>query len=84
LSIGEFLVSIIIALPFIVVFIPLLISLVFESRVATSIGAGMSALSFMFYIPLAIAASGILYAYMGSVWTLTFRRLTEKKAVEAV
>ena len=83
LSIGEFVVSIVIALPLIIIFIPVLIALIFETKVAMTIGAGMSGLSFMLYIPLAIAASGILYAYMGTVWALTFRRLTGKLASEA-
>jgi len=83
LSIGEFVVSIVIALPLIIIFIPVLIAFIFETKVAMTIGAGMSGLSFMLYIPLAIAASGILYAYMGAVWTLTFRRLTGKLAPEA-
>jgi hypothetical protein len=82
LTFGEVLVSIVIMLPFLIVFIPLLIAVIFQTKVAFGIGAGLSAFSFLIYLPLAIAASGILYAYIGSVWTLTFRRLTGQEMVE--
>jgi hypothetical protein len=82
LTFGEMLVSIVIVLPFLIVFIPLLIALIFQTKVAFGIGASLSAFSFLIYLPLAIAASGILYAYIGSVWTLTFRRLAGVESPE--
>jgi len=79
-SLIEMVVSIVFVLPLIFIFLPFFISLMFETTTAISIGAAISGLSLLVYLPLMIAAIGVLYAYMGSVWTLTFRRLTQRES----
>jgi hypothetical protein len=78
LSLIEFMANLVFALPFLLLLLPLLFSLLFQSDVALGIGAGLSGISFLIYLPLLIIASGILYAYVGAAWSLTFRRLTGK------
>lgn len=70
-------------LPVFILLIPLLISLPFQSQAALSIGAAVSGLSFVVYIPLVVVATGILHAYIGSLWTITFRRLAGLDPVAA-
>ena len=79
-SLIEMVVSIIFVLPLLLIFLPFLISLVFNSSTAIGIGAVLSGFSLLVYLPLVITAGGVLYAYLGSVWTLTFRQLTQKES----
>jgi hypothetical protein len=79
-SLIEMVVSIIFVLPLIFIFLPFFISLIFETTTALGIGAAISGLSLLVYLPLMITAFGVLYAYMGSIWTLTFRRLTQRES----
>jgi len=78
-SLIELVVSIVFVLPLILIFLPFFISLVFETNAAISIGAAISGFSLLVYLPMLIAVFGILYTYTGTVWTLTFRRLTQKE-----
>ncbi len=76
LSVIRFVVILVLALPILLIAVPFLVSLLFQTDVATSIGAVISGLSFVLYLIVMLAASGVLYAYTGTVWALTFRRLT--------
>ncbi|MHB8133536.1 MAG: hypothetical protein ACYDH1_04840 [Anaerolineaceae bacterium] len=78
ISIIEIVIPLVLFLPILFIFIPFLISLLFQTDTAVSIGAGLSGISFLGYLPVIILAIGIMYAYLGSIWTLTFRRLVKK------
>jgi len=78
ISIIEMIVPLILFLPILIIFVPFLISLFFQTDAAVSIGAALSGISFLGYLPLIILVMGILYAYLGAVWTLAFRQLTKR------
>ena len=75
-SIGEIAVMFVLVIPIFLVLIPFLISIFFQTDAAVGIGAIISGAGFLLYLPIMILVSGIMYAYIGSVWALTFRRLT--------
>ena len=79
LSVIRFVVILVLALPILLIAVPFLVSLLFQTDVATSIGAVISGISFLLYMIVMLTASGVLYAYMGTAWTLTFRRLTNRQ-----
>lgn len=78
LSIGEFVASLIIGLPILVVIAPVVIGALAKSQAALITGGITSAVLLLIYIVVATVLSGILYAYLGSAWTLTFRRIRER------
>jgi hypothetical protein len=83
-SIGSGIVSLIIGLPIILVFIPLVIGVIAGGQQAMVSGGIASGVLLLVYIPLAMLLTGVLYAYLGTAWTLTFRRLTGRSECSAV
>jgi len=77
---GQSIASVIMTLPFLLVFIPLFVAVFFETKVAIGIGAGLTGISFMLYLPIVLVLTGILHAYIGTAWVETFRQLKEKIA----
>ena len=75
-SIGEMAVMFVLVIPIFLVLIPFFISIFFQTEAVIGIGAIISGAGFLLYLPVMILACGILYAYIGSVWALTFKRLT--------
>jgi len=75
-SIGEIAVMFVLVIPIFMVLIPFFISIFFQTEAVIGIGAIISGAGFLLYLPVMILASGILYAYIGSVWALIFKRLT--------
>lgn len=69
-------VGIVLALPLFLIMLPIIFALMFQSDAATAIGAILSGGSFLIYLPFILLVSAILYAYLGTVWAVTFRRLT--------
>jgi len=81
LGIGNFLASLVLALPFFLLALPFLLSLVagvnmgnFGSLTATLIGAAL-------YLPIAVTAGGILRTFITGVWTLSYRALSEREVI---
>ncbi|PKO05757.1 MAG: hypothetical protein CVU41_10045 [Chloroflexi bacterium HGW-Chloroflexi-3] len=70
-SIGEMAVMFVLIIPI------FLISIFFQTDAVIGVGAIISGAGFVLYLPVMILASGILYTYIGSVWALTFKRLTQ-------
>jgi hypothetical protein len=70
-------VGIILALPMILVFVPLLIGVFANSQQALQTGLVVSLVCCAAYLPVLIILSGILQSYVRSAWTLTFLRLTK-------
>ena len=75
-SIGEIAVMFVLVIPIFLVLIPFLISIFFQTDAVIGVGAVISGAGFVLYLPVMILASGIMYAYIGSLWALTFKRLT--------
>lgn len=84
LMFGQGLVTALILLPFLLTFLPYLFSLFFQTRVAFGFGAAFSGLAFLIYLPITLILSGMLHAYIGSAWVLTFRQLTTPKQIDPV
>jgi hypothetical protein len=76
-TIGEIAVMFVLVIPIFVIMVPFLISIFFQTDAVIGVGALVSGAGFVLYLPLMILASGIMYAYIGSLWALTFKRLTQ-------
>jgi hypothetical protein len=80
LGIGGFIVGFLMALPMILLVVPVMIG-IFGGTTSGSeflIGSGfaVAGICFVTYLPVLIVLSGILQAYIKSAWTLTYIRLT--------
>lgn len=84
LMLGQGLVTALILLPFLLTFLPFLFSLFFQTKVAFGFGAAFSGQAFLIYLPVTMILSGMLHAYIGSVWVLTFRQVTTSPSIETV
>jgi len=73
LMFGGGIVGFIIALPFILAFIPIIFGAM-EGEMNTAIWVGIACVAG--YLPIIIFLNGVLTAYIQSAWTLTFMRLT--------
>ncbi len=76
----EIVVGLVLVLPIFLVALPLLVSILFQTEVVFGIGAIISGASFLLYLPVMLLALGVMYAYFGALWALTFRRLTQPSA----
>ncbi len=83
---GGFIVGMILAIPLILTMIPLMISIFALALGDSSAFAGGTAiiagLCCVAYLPVLIILGGIIRAYIGSAWTLTYLRLTQGPAVD--
>lgn len=75
LGVGGWLVSFIIAIPFFIAFVPLFIGMV---QGGDAFGQGISAflICTVVALPFLFVLGGIVQAYLGSAWTLTYAELT--------
>ena len=80
LGIGGGIIGFVIALPFLAAAVPL-VFLAFNQTATAVRGSLITAgVIFCLYLPVAIFLGGVLESYVGSAWTLTFRRLTGREA----
>jgi hypothetical protein len=79
---GGGILTFIIGLPFILVALPMIF--VLSSQDQTAMTTALSAMAVMFccFTPIVIVLKGVLQSYIGSVWTLTFLRLTKSQPAE--
>jgi hypothetical protein len=77
----RFIGGLILSLPILLFLIPLLIAAISGSEQAFGIGAIISAICVIGYLPFLIVLSGMLNSYVQSGWTLTFLRLTRPQAI---
>lgn len=84
LIIGGGIVGFLFAVPFGIFAIPLFVSLASGTNTGLAWGAGLSILCVVLYLPVLLVLSGILRAYIGSAWTLTYLRLTGRTPVPPV
>ena len=87
LVLGGMVVSLIIAIPMILIMVPLMMGIfaaIFGETGAYAAGGMLiSGLCCIVYLPVLIVVSGVIRAYIGAAWTLTFLRLTQGPAAEA-
>ncbi len=76
LGVGQFILTVIIGLPLIIVPVPLLVNLFATGFESFAIGLIFSFLLALVIVPLVVFLGGVLRAYVLSSWTLTYRRLT--------
>jgi hypothetical protein len=86
LVLGGMIVSMLIALPMILTVIPLMLGVIAavsgDTQALAAGGVLVSALCCIAYLPVLIVVGGIIRAYIGSAWTLTYLRLTRGPAAE--
>ncbi len=75
-AVGSFILHILIGLPFVVVAIPIIIAVGQQTQAAMTNSFIAALALFCIYLPIAIFLGGVLQSYIGSVWTLLYRRLT--------
>ena len=83
-TIAEIAVTFVLVIPIFLVLLPFLISIIFQTEVVFGIGAIISGAGFLLYLPFILLATGIMYAYFGTLWAMTFRRLTQPLAPAVV
>jgi hypothetical protein len=71
--------GILLALPLLIIVVPLFISYFVGGSNASYTPLVIAGLCIVAYIPVGLVANGILMAYLESVWTLTYLRLTQPK-----
>jgi len=76
-TLGQIAVMFVLVIPIFLILLPFLISIFFQTEQVIGIGAIISGAGFVVYLPFMILASGVMYAYIGSLWALTFKRLTQ-------
>jgi len=80
LTIGKFIVGLVIGLPlFTLPFLPSIISLLVTGGEVTVAGFVISLILFLLLIPIFVVLTGIFQAYILASWTLSFRRLAQKE-----
>jgi hypothetical protein len=81
---GGFIVGLILAIPMILTIIPLMMGIfaaIFgDSGALAASGVVIAGLCCVVYLPVLIVLSGIIRAYIGTAWTLTYLRLTQGPA----
>lgn len=86
LGVGGLIISLIFALPFILMVVPAVLGAALgsigESQFAFGSGLTVAALCFVGYLPILIILGGILRAYIQSAWTLTYLRLTQSAPID--
>ena len=83
LIIGSGIVGLLIGLPVVIVILPIIGGVLIGENIALGVGIILSVLMMLVYIPIAMVLSGVLHAYLGTSWTLVFRRLTIKGSEES-
>ncbi len=76
LVIGAGVVSLLFAAPLITVVFPAATGLIIDTEASIAGGIGLALLCLVAYLPVLIVLGGILRAYVGSAWTLTYLRLS--------
>jgi hypothetical protein len=84
LGVGRFIIGLIIAVPFILLFFPMMMGALLGglAEVEFALGGGLlvAGLCFLAYLPVLWLLSGMLMAYIQAAWTLTYLRITQGPA----
>lgn len=81
LWIGSLIVGFVLGLPLLLIVAPIIASLIFQSQAALNSSLLLSLVLFLLYLPVLLLAQGIIQSYIGTSWTLVFRRLTGRPAI---
>ena len=75
LGIGGFIVGLILAIPFILMAMPLVIGLIAGTDTSSLVGVSATVIGILLYVPVLFVASGIMRTFITGSWTLTYRSL---------
>lgn len=84
LLIGGGIAAALLTVPFALVVLPVVFGAVSGNDAGLGLGIGVSLLCGVVYLPILLVLSGILRAYIGSAWTLTYLRLSSKPTTTIV
>jgi hypothetical protein len=70
-------VGLLLALPLLIILVPLFVTFIVSGNNPSYAPLIIAGLCIAAYIPVSLVANGILTAYLESVWTLTYLRLTK-------
>jgi hypothetical protein len=76
IAVVSFIVGLVIALPLLIAIVPTAIGIAATGGQPSTAMIIVGALCLVAYLPILVVANGILTTYVGSVWTLTYLRLT--------
>lgn len=79
--VGSWLIGLILAAPLIAIILPVGFALAFGTQSTANSGLILAGLCLVVYVPVLIVLNGILRTYVTGVWTLTYRRLTQRPGV---
>ena len=82
--VGSWLVGLILAVPLIAIILPVGFALAFGTQSTANSGLILAGLCLVVYVPVLIVLNGILRTYVTGVWTLTYRRITQRPGVVSV
>jgi len=82
LGIGQFILMFLLAVPMLLIVVPVLINLIVTGGDALGVGLIISGILFLILLPLSILLGGGLRAYVLASWTLTYHQLIEKEELE--
>ena len=75
LGVGGFIVGLILAIPFLLIALPLITSLIVGTDSISITGFSATLIGILLYLPILLVASGILRTFITGSWTLTYRSL---------
>lgn len=79
LTIGSFVINLVISVPLFITMVPLMMSVIGGRGDIGTLGQASIVLAIL-YLPVLFLIGGVVQSYVGSVWALTFRRLTARAA----
>ena len=82
LGVGQIIIGLLLALPIIMSFTPLVINGIATSFQTITTGLVITGIMLLIFIPLMVFLGGVLRAYVWGAWTLTYRRLVNGESAE--
>ncbi|GAB4578724.1 MAG: hypothetical protein Fur0022_14600 [Anaerolineales bacterium] len=81
LGIGGLIVGYIVALPFLLIVMPVVFGFITGTAKAVQSGLLIAGLCFVVYLPVLLILSGMVQTYIASAWTLTYLRLSRPRQI---
>jgi hypothetical protein len=82
--IGSLIIGLLIGLPFLAIVLPVIAGVFSQTDIGLRTGLIAGGVILLLYLPVAIVLYGVLQTYVGTVWTLFFRRMTGRLPSEVV
>jgi hypothetical protein len=82
--IASLILGLLIGLPFLAIVLPVIAGVFSQTEAGLVTGLIVAGVILLLYLPIAILLFGVMQAYVGTVWTLFFRRLSGRMSVGAI